>query len=255
MITSENLTIVSVVANNSTTRFVDLMLESVRNFTDGRPMIILADNGSNGKSLDHLKSRKDIDIIKGGMRKKANKTSLAHGTGLNKALSKVKTKYTAIVETDCVVLSHDWYKFDIDKYDVMAAYKAESRGLHTHYVCFMVFLSDLLNGLDWRPLYDGSRDGKYNDCGWEMEEVLSLNPDRVYNLQSVGHKKAKIFTGPSFQYKTQEIYDPDGLVRAAHFFRGSDIARRKVCNEKAAKKQVQLFKKIATKYMEGNKRG
>lgn len=251
---NKDLTIVSVVANNASTRFLQNMLKSVRRFTDFSPKIILVDSGENKNTLENL--GENVTVVKHNY--KLNKhTSFMHGSGLNQALAMVNTELTAIIEPDCVVLKDKWYEFDTNKYDVVAAHKGSIRGLDYHFVCFMIYKSKLFNHIDWRPLYDGSRkrgSGLYNDCGWRAEEAMPP-VERILPLTFVRSDQAKFFSGPTFRYKTQEFYTPDSELIAAHFFRGSDYVRRGTSkNGVSVEGQIKTFKRIAAKII-GDKNG
>ena len=248
---NKDLTIVSVVTNNANTKFLQLMLKSVKAFTDFVPKIILVDGGGNGKTLRDLGD--NVTVVKHNY-KLNNQTSFMHGSGLNQALAMVKTDLTAIIETDCVVLRDKWYEFDTEKYDVVAAKKGNARAdnLEYHFVCFMIYKSHLFNNVDWRPLYDGSRksNGLYNDCGWRAEEAMPPG-ERILPLSFVRSHEAQLFKGPTFRYKTQEFYTPDDELIAAHFFRGSDSIRRGVSkNGVSVAGQIAEFKKIAEQMIE-----
>src|SRR5690242_6141825 len=122
MASKSDLTILTVVEHDSGT--LDLMISSVRKFTQPHPKFIICDN-SNGKAPVLDKYRKDPNITIINNSPKLSGGSNRHGDGLNKIFSLVDTSRTAIVESDCIVLCNGWDDINFPKYKMVAAKKGE----------------------------------------------------------------------------------------------------------------------------------
>ena len=173
-----DLTVVTVVENDS--GIINYLVDSVYAFTTPKPKIIICDNGRNGTLLDKYKDDKNITVVENpGCEFKGG--SNIHGESLNKVLPMVTTGKTAIIESDCVVLSRDWNLLDTSKYKMSATIKPTKYGERHYYVCVMVFETGRLNKMDWRPGTDKTRAHNKSyikqDCGWRIIE--NIKPHEV----------------------------------------------------------------------------
>jgi len=201
-----DLTVVSVCQNDR--GLLALMVDSVRKLTPFYVPIVIVNNGGSKKTIDRiLKKHPDVKIIDNKSRSKS--TSYRHGDGLNVAMSQVKTEYTAIIESDCAVVSPTWYEFDTAKYDLSVAPKGK-KDIDYWYVFFMIFKTQLFKGMDWKPL---AQKPKYGDTGWRM--FYHVDKNRIDNLitKSISH------------YKSVAVHRSNEVI-AVHFGRGSDLYRR-----------------------------
>ena len=100
--------------NYNTSKFIEILLYSLQKLTFNSYKVIICDNGS--KDIEILKlskvvtKYKNIDII---FRLQSKIGSVAHGEALDVLIKKVRTKYTVIMDTDCVLLMKYWDKYMI----------------------------------------------------------------------------------------------------------------------------------------------
>lgn len=215
-----NLTVVSVINKNDKTHLAETMHKSIIKHTAFKPKFIFADNGES-KSIYTID--KDIKIVKPKTKPIKNNTSDYHGIGLNAIIPLVDTDYTAIIENDAAVLDDAWLD-PLVGFDVAAAKKGTIDQLDYHFVCFVLFKTELFRDINWRPSPVRNKSGQYSDTGWEMEEKIKSMSLSVADIRSV-RKNKQILAGKRFDYKTQE-FEWSGKTIAAHLFRGSDMGRR-----------------------------
>jgi len=231
---TNSTTICSVVYNDNKTNLFDLMVRSVLKYTQDAPQFIVCDNGMSdmGKysGLNNFNIVKNISSSKG---------SLQHGESLNKIISLSNTQYTAIIESDCVVLSNKWNS--INNYKMMAALKAN--GLY--HVCFMVFETELLHKIDFRPGKTNIINRSYQpqeDVGWRIAKFVSQNEIKTIDFVDCKSGKGKIFDS-GFQ---SDEYWLDGEPIAAHFGRGSNLVGKAIKkNFCSPHKQLIKWKQIS----------
>jgi hypothetical protein len=213
--TISDLTVITVVEHDRGT--LDLMIRSILRFTDPKPSIILCCNNQQEYTNISIKYR-DLSVAKvilntpelmGG--------SNRHGSGLNAAFKQVKTKRTAIVESDCVVLLKGW-----DRLAPGSVIKAASKVSGFYHVCFAVFETDALAGTDFRPGKEGNRANRsykvWEDVGWRMADSFTENEVDVLDFVDCKTTKAKMFRALQ-----SDEFHKNGEVIAAHFGRGSNL--------------------------------
>jgi len=229
-----DLTIITVAENDRGT--LDLMLRSVFKFTHPHPNVIICDNGNNGSVIEKYKGTPGVEIvshkptIKGGSNK--------HGIGLNHIFPMVKTKRTAIVESDCIVLSDNWH--NMYGKNVVAATKVP--GLY--HIFFVLFETKLFKGVDFRPGKAGNRANRpyqvKEDVGWQMSKFIN----DAYILKFVDCKsgQGKYFDG---RFQSDELWSGDQAI-VAHLGRGSNLGGKAIRKGFAhPKDQMIEWKKIA----------
>ena len=237
---SNDLTVITAVENDCG-GILDLMVQSIHKFTNPIPKIILCNQGK--KNIDSYLKYTNLTIvnhspsISGG--------SNRHGCALNKVLPMVTTKRTAIVESDCIVLCDGWDSSGGKR--VLAAKKAEKKDKILYHVCFMVFETEMLKNVDFRPGTDKTRvSGRpYNlweDVGWRVDE--KIKPKDVGLLTFIDCKAGNgQYFGSNFQ--SDEFWF-NGKAVVAHFGRGSNISGKAIRkNFKHPKEQLEEWKKIA----------
>lgn len=209
-----NLTILTVVENDC--GLLDLMIKSVCKFTYPEPNIIICDNGRNKGALNQYNKKNDILIVQ-------NTPLLAggsnrHGEGLNKIFPLVKTEKTAIIESDCILLYKNWNKL-VNYYSVVAAQKAQD----TYHICFLIFNTILLKGIDFCPGEPYSRANRtykpHEDVGWKIKNYIKK--DQIKHMNFVD---CKVGGGRYFnkEFQSDEFW-LDGIPLLAHFGRGSNL--------------------------------
>lgn len=257
-----DLTVITVAANEK--GFLDLMIKSVKRFTNPQPNFIICDNGKNGRWLKKYSKDKNITIVNNPRAYKYylpecadafGNTSIRHAAGLNLIYPMVRTKRTAIIEPDCVVTCCDWDKI-LDGKEMKACEKGIGiNGEHYYYPCFMVFYTSAMNkngimsfspgdkhkGIGILRSEDDTR--RYGDVGWRVYEAIS--DDKVDKLSFVraNSPDAKWFNA-GFSHKTNVFIDDRENIVAAHFWRGSDLARK---NDVA--KQKNMWFSVVEKIM------
>ena len=213
-----DLTVCSVVYNDAQVGLLDLMVSSVLKHTTTIPKFLLLDNG--GNNLDCYRSNPNFIVIDNT--DSLYRGSLAHGIGLNRLLALSTTRYTAIIESDCVMVEDTWCDLGSSKI------KAASKGPGLYHACFLVFETELLRELDFRPGHD---DNRYNrsysaseDVGWCIQERIKPQDLLALDLIDCKSGKGKVFGGG---FQSDEI-QCDGKTIALHLGRGSNLAGKKL---------------------------
>jgi hypothetical protein len=230
---NNDLSIITVAKNNKTSGLLDVMINSVRKFTDFEPKFIICDNGGNGNLSEKYEEFESITVIDNAFKARTNKhTGWQHAMGLNKASEHVDTKRMAIIEHDCLVLSENWHKIPDGKRMLACQKGVGLEGEQYYYICFVVLDTDVIKDIDF-SLSSGSDDGilinkdtkkTYSDVGWklyrgvESDEVALMSRNNC----SVGNTK---YFDKQFSHKSNEFWI-NGEPLAAHFWRGSDLARK-----------------------------
>lgn len=247
-IMAKDITTLTVVERDN--GLIKYTINSIRKFTNPIPQIIIAHNGSSEKYLKEFKSDNNILIIENPISLQVRNTSNRHGLGLNKIMPLVKTKYTAIIESDVMLLSNKWWQMD-DSYDFKACQKrgleSSLKDINYWFMCFVLFRTDLFKNINWcmspnRPQHVNPL--IYNDCGWEMAEEVDKNNAKIKSLEYVkcGSGKTKIFD-KSFNYLSFELWEDKEPI-CAHLYRGSDLNRRP-----EGKSDLVRWKKICDEYL------
>jgi hypothetical protein len=233
-ISPADITTLTVVENDS--GLVRYAINSIKRFTSPLPaQIIIAHNGNSDMFLQEFRVDPRIVIVENPLDKSITHSSDRHGIGINKIMPLVKTKYTAIIESDLILLSDVWWHLD-DSFDMKASQKSgaewnyEVKDINYWFMCFVLFKTELFSGINWstsklRPF--NVHPTIYNDSGWEMAGEVDRKQARIKELEYVKCKvggKTKVFT-KEFAYKSFELWENNEPI-CAHFYRGSDISRR-----------------------------
>lgn len=104
--------------NYNTSEFVGLLLYSLYNLTQNYYQVIICDNGSNDMELIKLshivRKYKDVNVF---FRLQSQHGSIGHSEALDILIEKVNTKYTVILDSDCVLLMKGWDQYMINQMD------------------------------------------------------------------------------------------------------------------------------------------
>jgi hypothetical protein len=229
-----DLTVVSVVERDLDT--FDLMIRSVLAFTDFVPRFLICLNDSTNidpllyRDLSSLKFVSNSPNGSGG--------SLRHGAGLDRIVPFVETKYVAILESDCVVLDHSWYRINVGK-----KFKAASKGKGLYHVCFLVAETELLKDISFMPKGTGPSYRSEEDVGWQIGRHIREDQTDYMDLVDCKTEQARIFT----RLQSDEIYK-DGVLVGSHFGRGSNLTGKKQLNEFGThEEQLNRWKDIANR--------
>ncbi|KKM65587.1 hypothetical protein LCGC14_1489710 [marine sediment metagenome] len=227
-----DLTVLTVVESDP--GLLELMLRSVAKFTTPAPKVLICDNQNGGNNSRIKLACKNIDINVEIFENKPEffGGSNRHGSGLNRIFKHVETKYTAIVESDVVVLSDDWHKID-PSCTVKASLKRNKE--HLYHMCFFICETEKL----WKNdklinFMPGNRKGKKklssgqnyefdNDVGWRLCNYVNQKyVDLVGFIDCKGHD-AKIFKNLQ-----SDEFHYDNNVIAAHLGRGSNLLSKAI---------------------------
>jgi hypothetical protein len=203
-------------------------VSSVVKFSAGA-RILVCNNGNSYDSASRIAQLPNVRIIDNQINSSVTNTSVRHGIGINRLYKEVKTNYVAIIESDVLVTSSNWYKLDVDKFDIKAIPRGGNKDIPHWHVCFLLGKTKLFNGINWEAKVRVSEDGKrlYGDTGWEMYKVLK-DQSRIKACEQVACSTGNTrYFDKSFSYKSFEIWEDNNPI-AAHYFRGSDPSRRKV---------------------------
>jgi hypothetical protein len=239
-----SVTILTVVHHDS--GLIKYMIDSVHKFSKDVPKIIICDNGGNKKFLEEYRQYKNITIVKN--KPKSKDAANIHGESLDKIFGMVKTKYTVIMDSDCVVLSDKWNQFD-DKYKAITAKKGSKGGVNKHHFCFVMFKTEDFKGISFRPIH--SR--KYKKLPWDTGCVMSqkIHDEKliVENLKVVGCTSGDCKVFDDRFPKSFELWRDEKPI-VAHFVAGSNLSRRRVNKYgHGGTKQFNDWKKIIVDYI------
>ena len=95
------------ITNYNTIDFTKHSLQALEKLTVNKYKVLINDNGSSSREVDALKelSSENVTVFFNQNNKTA---SYAHAEALDFLIEKVETKYTVILDSDCVFLMHGW---------------------------------------------------------------------------------------------------------------------------------------------------
>jgi len=240
-----DLTIISVVENDR--GLINLMIDSVRKFTKPSPHFILCDNGHNGIILEKhrhdplIKIVPHIPTLSGG--------SNRHGQSLNKIFPMVETGKTAIIESDCIVLSEKWHDLDLSKYKMASAIKNYNQGIMCYHMCFMLFGTNIMKHgdlIDFRPGKDSNRGNRnykpWEDVGWGIQKKIG-----EIQIKKLDFVDTKTGLGQYFgrEFQSDELWF-NNIPIVAHFGRGSNLAGKAIHKGfESPERQLEMWKNKA----------
>ena len=216
-----DITVITVAQNDS--GLVRHMIDSVNLHSKANPKIIVCDNGGNKKLFDKYQEDDNVVIVKN--KPKSKDAANIHGECLDKIFKMVDTKYTAIMDSDCVILSDDWATVD-SKYKVVTAKKGV-RTIDKHYFCFVVFETKSLTGTSFKPVHSRKDKELPWDTGCMVSQKIYDDSIPIENLLVI---KCASGDGKIFEDrfpKSFELWRGDDPI-VAHFGAGSDLPRRRI---------------------------
>lgn len=233
-----DLSIISVVKNDN--GLFDLMIKSVYKFTDFIPQFVVSVNTeSEYTNISNKYKESNFNFLLN-----CNKLSgsLQHGQSLNLAFSKVKTKYTAIIESDCVILNKDWYKTN-------KRIIASKKGENLYHVCFLLFETSILKGIDFRPGTGKDRVSKpykpEEDVGHMIQKFIKKEEIDFLDFVDCKTERAQIFKN----FQSDEFCKNDKVI-LAHFGRGSNLGGKKYIQKFGTQReQLNRWKKIVNELL------
>lgn len=235
-----DLTILTVVENDN--GIFDLMMRSLDKFTSPKPNIIIANNKPNNPILDKYKNIPNITIINNTPKLAGG--SNRHGTALSAIFPLVKTKKTAIIESDCVLVDYGWE--DLCGKKMLAAIKIVKAEPFYH-IAFVVLETEILKGMDFGP--DKPENRRVNksyppekDVGYKINKYVKEQD--IFKMEFIDCKtgRGKIL---SSKFQSDEFWK-NGKPILLHFGRGSNIAGKSIRKGfDHPSKQLVEWKKIA----------
>lgn len=142
-----------VVVNWNSYDWLDLLIDSIEQFTHVNYEIIVVDNSELPFILPGIYKPNIIQIING--------KNIGHGEGLNLGSKLVNFDYTMFVDVDCHFLCHNWHNYFLEKMkytSVVAGRGVEQKPIRPS--C-MFMKTEIAKKYDWRstPGYKGIRAG------------------------------------------------------------------------------------------------
>ena len=232
-----NLTVLTVDENDR--GILDLLVSSIYKFTDPVPKIIICDQGGNENMMSKYRNDPNCTIVSN--RPKLSGGSNRHGDGLNKIFQMVDTDKTAIIESDCILLRKGWDHL-APQHKMIAAPK----GKNLYHVCFLLFLTKALKGVDFRAGKDKNRANRpykpHEDVGWQIGTVVDKKDVGLMEFKDC-KTGAGFYFDSSFQ--SDELW-VGGQPTIAHFGRGSNIGGKAIRKGFThPQEQLKEWKKIA----------
>lgn len=236
-----DITVLTVVHKDS--GLVKYLIDSLKKYSDILPKIIVCDNGGNKQYLDEYMG--EITIVKN--KPKSKDGANIHGESINKIFKMVSSKYTLIIDSDCVVLSDDWCKFD-KKYKFISAKKGAKGGIDKHHFCFTLFETEIFRNIDFRPVHSRQKQKRPWDTGCMVSQKVHDEKIPKEYLEVVGctSGNCKIF-GDRYPKAFELWRNKEPIV--AHFGAGSDLLRRRINKyNEGYGKQLSDWKKTIEEY-------
>jgi len=215
------------IINYNSADFVANSLFCLQQLTYHPYQVFVLDNNSRPEDIEKLESLSltypNLTIIK----ENTDLTgSLAHGTALNKLVTKVNTPYFSILDADATWLKKDWDKILINQLtDQIKVIGTQADGTSKpqdfplmYAILFETNSFKKLN-IDFRP------QSANQDTGFDMrEKYLSANlQGKVLTMKNTRHFKQ----GPFHQLIGVGEYYQDNTLFTSHFGRGSSLGSAK----------------------------
>lgn len=214
------------ITNYNTSGFVELSLHAIGALTRRDCRVLITDNGSNARNLSKLKElEREYDFVKVFYRKCDKIGSWAHADALDFLISQSDSKYSIVLDSDCVPLLKGWDEYLVgmlgDKVKIAGSGMNEGRSGNKPADFPFQFLvifetgiykalgissapKDIINGQDtccqWKP--------KFTGAGYEGKVLVSKCTRDFKN-------------GPLRNVICTEYYTAGGELIGSHFARGS----------------------------------
>ena len=178
------------------------------------------------KDYRRLLEEKDVDVI---FRLQSASGSIAHAEALDILIEKVNTKYTVIMDSDCVLLMRGWDKYMINqmknKIQIVGSAEIEDVNVNRLGTSFVLPFLCMFNTKTYKSLNISCLPGDIKngqDVCWEWE--------KKYKEKNFGCSK---FIGKSTRRNNkiefsdlvgvENYYTKDNKIIASHFGRGSSL--------------------------------
>jgi glycosyltransferase involved in cell wall biosynthesis len=221
------ITVVTV--NYNTADFIELMLYSLEKLTANSYQVIICDNGSVAKDIEKLRNiaekYNNLELI---FRRQNGTASIAHGQALDILIERSNSKYTVVLDSDCVFLLKNWdlelIKELDEKVKIVGATSCQLRagdrvgGGDFPLPFAALFETDIYRSLGVQCVPEKNREG-YDTC-WQWKQKFTA---AGFNGKTLIARNTRDFKqGPFYGLVAiQEYYLNDGRLAASHFGRGS----------------------------------
>jgi glycosyltransferase involved in cell wall biosynthesis len=215
--------------NYNTSDFIELMLYSFSKLTVNPYEVIICDNGSKNKDISKLKMlTQKNDHVELFFRKQTKSGSIAHAEALDLLIEKVDTKYTVIMDSDCVFLLKNWDEILIKNIDnktkITGSTSPENRrgnrigGGNFPLPFAVLFETKVYKELNISCLPDDKIKGQ--DTCWQWEPGFISNGFRGKTFITRNTRDFK--QGPFADLTgVEDFFTDEGELIASHFGRGS----------------------------------
>jgi glycosyltransferase involved in cell wall biosynthesis len=227
------ITVVTV--NYNTADFIELMLYTLEKLTNNFYQVFICDNGSTAEDIEKLENiaqkYNNLELI---FRRQNTTASIAHGQAIDILIEKSNSKYTAILDSDCVFLLKNWdieliKEFD-EKVKIVGATSPRMRtgdrvgGGDFPLPFAVLFETDVYKSLEIQCA--PAKDQVGCDTCWQWKQKFSAAGFAGKTLVTYNTRDFK--QGPfSDLIGIEEYYLNDGRLIAAHFGRGSSLGAAK----------------------------
>jgi len=220
------------ISNHNTSKFTLNTLYCLDKLTKNKYKVIIRDNDS--KMKDYLRLRKKIKQYQNvelyRIENFPYSGGMAHGMSLNDLISKIDTKYGAVLDSDCSFLYKNWDEILIneinEQYPIIGtqAPVGSIKPQDFPYIFAFLFITDIMKRLkiDFRP-----RDIKnLEDTGFELRKKYLENG---YKGKILLMKNTRNYKLGSFHKVLCAEYYLKGInkIFASHFGRGHTLGRAK----------------------------
>src|SRR3989338_4191660 len=229
--------------NYNTTDFIGATLEALPKLTDRPYTVLINDNGSRPDEMKKLiaLAQRFPNVWVHFRTCVGEASSLAHGTALDTLMQHVRTRYTAVFDSDASVLLKHWDTLLIsqlnDKIKIIGTPRLEegmavgtdlTAGFPYQFIVVFETAAFQSLGISWKPdiRYLGPQMTPDHDLAWEVQQKFQAAGYQgiVFQAKNTRHHR----TGP-FQelLGVSEYYLPDGRLIGSHFGRGSSAGAAK----------------------------
>lgn len=229
--------------NYNTTDLIGVTLEALPKLTDRSYIVLINDNGSKPVEMNRLiKLAQRFPNVWVHFRTcEGEASSLAHGTALDTLMQHVRTRYTAVFDSDATVLLKHWDTLLISQLngqDKIIGTPRLEEGMvvgtdltagfpYQFIVVFETAAFQALN-ISWKPdiSFLGPRMTPEHDLAWEVQQ----------KFQEAGHQGIVFLAKNTRHHRTgrfhellgvAEYYLPDSRLIGSHFGRGSSAGAAK----------------------------
>jgi glycosyltransferase involved in cell wall biosynthesis len=214
------------ITNYNTLDYVKLSLYALSKLTKNVYKVIINDNGSRPKELEQLKKLSEFDSkVRVNYRNCEKRPSYAHAEALDILISMSDTRYTVVLDSDCVFLLDNWDEMLIsrlnDKVKIIGTPQTKGRsGLKPDNFPFqfaVLFETDTYKRLGISCIPRNMDKGE--DTCWEWKPKFT---EAGYGSEIFIAKNTRDFQGgPLRSVICDEYYLADGRLIASHLGRGS----------------------------------